>query len=218
MRQQNYLTQYAQMRASGEITAEIEIASVVQAGIKEFGKDKKAEPPKMDFKDIDALLRLRPTVVLNNVGEEPIEAIRVVTNLFQIGLPTQPGDKAIFHPMLREEERDDIMLPEQWLPGKSVGISLVKGILGQMVQIQSKEKHAKHFAWMQVRVSGKITNSTVFGRGGEGRVILCLVQWTPSGFPEGKAREVLSGYQSTAVFGPRAPILIPRKGDKPGKK
>jgi hypothetical protein len=112
--------------------------------------------------------------------------------------------------VLREEEREDIVLSQLWLPDTSVQISLAKGILAQMLQIQGKEKpNAMRRVTMQVRVSGKISGSSVFSKGDE-RLIAFHVWWMPSGFPEAKCREVLDGYQSKVSFGPKRPVSIRR--------
>jgi len=184
---------------------------------KDFGKDMRIAAfggtDKPYYKDIDTFVKFRPTLVLNNVGEEPIEAIRIVTSRVyaQIDMPNQPRDKDEFGLVLREEEREDITLAQQWLPETSVQISLLKGILGQMVQIQSREKqNAMHQALMQVQISARITGSNVFGRGDD-RKIACFVWWMPSGFSDDKCREVLNGYQPAVSFGPKQPPSIRKK-------
>lgn len=228
LKRQNDWTEYNSLRAAGAVTAQVEIAGIVASPksvpkeliVNDRGaKDEKGKfVLRPHFKDLDTLLRGKPVIVLNNVGEEPIEAIRIVTRLhtFEYEVLDRAVPKDDFGSVIREEEREDFTLRQQWLPESSVRLSLVKGLLAQMMQIQNTgNENLVLKAILQVHVSAKISGGTIFGGNTDRQYIACRVSWLPSGFPTNRCREILDGYQSRVVFGKRYEPKQARQVDNP---
>jgi len=197
-------------RSTGRLTAEIEYASYNLTPDK-FGKEMRTRAFGRDnmpyLKDVETLLRHRPSVFINNVGEEPIEAIKIVTRLaenisidspdpLQLRLDDELGI------VLREEEKEEIVLTKLWVPETAIYVPLVKGMLLQMLQIQSKKlPNAMHKVHFTITISAKITGSTVYSSGPVN--IYPMVWWMPTGFPIDKCQGILKDYQATIDFGPK---------------
>jgi hypothetical protein len=166
LRRQNDLTERNQKRQTGEVAAKMQLAECNPAMqhyidhemyIKAFG----SYAPY--YKDVERFLLLTPKLIMNNDGDEPIEAVRLVTRCVRVELDSDKNVQPVNTVWLREEDREEIVLPQQWLPNTAVEVSLVKGILAQMVQIQGLQKpDVLHRAVFVVFVHGKLTNATIF--------------------------------------------------------
>ena len=209
-------------RATGKVAPKVEFAEFWPLPT-DFRDDQKVEfadtkEKRPYYKDANALVLLAPMLTMNNVGEEPIDAVRIET-AFREGMIDSRGEKfdsanppadwykADTPVILRKTEKDEHILTKQWKPGDSIQISLLKGMLGQMAQVQSKVRTNRvHYARLEFSVSARLTGSTAFHS--DGNKGWYMVAWLPSGFPEEECKRILDNYQPRISFGAKVPRRI----------
>jgi hypothetical protein len=211
LKRQNNIAEYVQLRQTGAITPQIELAAA-GPGPEHFGKHMRTNafgvPDWPYYKDLEAFISLPPKLAMNNIGDEPIEAIRLATTCFHFELDGKEK-KVIPRPTvvvpLREEEREEIALTEQWPTNSSIQVAAPRGVLAQMLQFSTVgDPDAVHKAMMQIQIAAKITGGPSFMKlSDERRYVWLIVSWTPRGFPQDKCREFLNSYQPRIRYGPK---------------
>jgi hypothetical protein len=206
----------AQERATGKISAKIKCAEY-RPGPDDFPKEMRTEAFGWNqpyYKDIESFLTYAPRLWINNIGDEPIDAIKITTSMTRSTIDMPKQSKVEQGILVREEEREEIPLNQHLRPGRAIQVSLLKGLLGQMIQKPTEETSSvMHYAELRVTISGRLAGSAVFGSDST-EVIVCVVVWIPSGFPDEKCQDVLKDYQTFIDHGPERPILIGKKKTK----
>jgi hypothetical protein len=134
------LTQMAQDRATGKIKAKFEFVGVGNTDEKSlapFYKKSKLGFETVYIDDVEHLIKWNPFIEIKNTGEEVIDGIRVEVR-FTSGMVVTP--KAAPTPYVLNEAIDlDLTLKEKVHPGQTAKVSMMKPLLGQMVQAQTQE-------------------------------------------------------------------------------
>ena len=161
------------------------------------------------YADSAALLTRPPTIYLNNIGEESIEAVRVEVSFIggtidyrldgvaRTNPPVPPVDwfKNDTPIILKAADRSDHILSELWRPGQSLAIPLVKEVLSQATQAQSKNRIDRtHYARLDVAVSCRIAGSNYFHR--DKSSVSVLVAWKPRGFGDEETKRISTSYEA----------------------
>lgn len=183
-----------------------------------FNTDKKVP----FFRNPTDLVINGPLVWLNNIGDDPIETIRLETSWREgvmdtrnLGLDLDNPPKEWFKNevpvVLKKTEREEFTPSKNWGPGKAVEISVMKGILSQMAQAQSKKYLDRmQYARIEFGITAKLAGSSIFSS--EEVRISWMVAWLPSAFTEDEVKRVLDNYQKGVIVSDKRPIRkeIPR--------
>ncbi len=148
------------------------------------------------------LKSLNPHVVVTNIGKEPIEAVRIESKAVLIGFsdPERGNDKwgVIKSWALKRPELDDIPLPKKLMPGKSMKIPLVTGLVAQMIKnTGSGYRDRLHYGVMEVRCFSKLVGASSFDEGEGNPMIPIKVAWIPNNFTDDKCKELFQGSKPT---------------------
>jgi hypothetical protein len=152
--------------------------------------------PELTLGEVDDCFRWNPRVSLKNVGDEPISEIRLETRLsFSfIDMQGEPEERQR-RPTpwaLEDATRDDYVLGEKLLPGKTVTVSITKGLLKQMIQLQANDRADRwHYGAFEIRCMAKLVNGVAFDSAEGDSRYRVKFRWQPKGFPEDKCKEVL---------------------------
>jgi hypothetical protein len=147
-------------RAAGRIRAKLEIVGALPA--QEDIPPQLLEvsdifdAPELTLHEVDDFFRLNPIALLKNAGEEPISEIRLETRLESsfIDMRGDPMERQMRPTPWAFEDatREDYVLGEKLMPGKSVAVSITKGLLKQMVQLQANDRPERwHYAQFEIR-------------------------------------------------------------------
>jgi hypothetical protein len=156
------------------------------------------------FHDIDALLSLNPSVIVRNIGQEPVGTLKIETH-FHFGFidttdlpPDEQRNKTPW--VLRQVEKEEYPLSEKLMPGQEVRVSIVRGLTGQMVQAQAvdQRKVSDHFGVFEINCYGKIVGGVIFDPAKE--PIAMAFAWKPTGFPEDRCQKVVETMQPQTEF------------------
>ncbi len=169
------------------------------------------ETPELTLHEPDDFFRLRPLVVLKNVGDEPISEIRLETRLAMSFIDARgvAMDQVRPTPWAYEDAtRDEYVLGEKLMPGKSVAVSITKGLLKQMIQLQANDQPDKwHYAQFDIQCMAKLVNGVAFdGAEEEGRYRVKF-RWKPAGFPEDKCKAMLEKLKHVPIIEKDEPRL-----------
>lgn len=162
--------------ATGKRTAKLEYASFTPA-FSGYPKSDYFEVAgtKLTFpfyRDAVSFVTRPPAITVNNVGDEPIDAIKVEISFlggmindsaskFDVRKPPKDWHKEVTPIILRKVHREEHVLVKQWLPRQSLRISLVKGVLDQITQVQSKSLASHHhMADLEIGISARLAGST----------------------------------------------------------
>ncbi|HYT88225.1 MAG TPA: hypothetical protein VEL76_05865, partial [Gemmataceae bacterium] len=151
---------------------------------------------------VEDFLRLNPRVVVKNVGDEPIDGLRVETKsvfsfIDMIGQP-EARQKAPTPWVLDEVAREDYLLGEKLMPGKIATINITKGLLAQMVQLQARDREDRpHYARFQIRCMAKLVGATAYDGVADQKAMSVRVVWLPKGFQEPSCKKLLAEFRPT---------------------
>lgn len=163
------------------------------------------------FRNANSMVMRAPALYFNNVGEAPIDRIRVEVSfvsgladrVFQKDeLKNPPADwyKNDTPVLLRSVHREEYELSRPWNPGEGLRIVILKGVLDQISQVQSRTAKDKlHHAELAVEVSARLAGSPIFS-GSSDMPIHFFVTWLPTGFTDDECKRVLDGYIPVHLF------------------
>jgi hypothetical protein len=185
-------------RASGKIRAKLSVRFVPEQSKvpAPYHKKNKFLQDAIAFKDLNSLQWLNPCVIIKNTGDEPIDAIRVKTRFVGgfIDVIDAPPDvqRGKTPYVVRQAEDEEYILSEKLMPGKEARVSIVKGLVGQMVQAQATDQRITrdHYGSFQITCYGRIVGGPGFD-GAEAPIGIMFI-WVPKGFPEGECKKVLT--------------------------
>jgi hypothetical protein len=196
-------------RQSGRVVAKLQIVGVhPKAGefpelLEPFLKQM-PETKSYCVREPGQLLFLNPRIIVKNIGEEPIDSIRVETKFVWglIDAIDKPVDQTrIKDPfVLRQAERDTYDLSRKFKKGEMLVMPFAKGLLGQMIQAQNPAKGEwKHSGRFEVRCFARMVGSTSFDGGDTDEFAQVTFWWYPNGFPEDKVKAMIEKMQPEAV-------------------
>jgi hypothetical protein len=108
---------------------------------------------------------------------------------------------------LRKVEKEEHALAQQWKPGQSLKIPILKGVLGQLREFQSRNATDRvHIAHLEISVSARLTGSTAYDS--DGAKLMYRVVWLPKGFSDDECKRVFDNYQPKLEYGPLLPDKI----------
>ncbi|MBA4020274.1 MAG: hypothetical protein C0483_24195 [Pirellula sp.] len=157
----------------------------------------------LTLSDVDDFFRLNPRLLFKNVGDEPIGDIRLETRLGfsfidMIGEPEERQRKPT--PWAYEDAtRDDYVLGEKLFPEHIVEVSIVRGLLDQMTQLQATDRADRwHYGQFDIRCMGKLVNGGGFDSTDYSQASVNF-RWKPAGFPQDKCKKVLEKLRHVPV-------------------
>jgi hypothetical protein len=185
-------------RASGQIVAKLKMV-----GIRPNDRDiPSAYRTKGDlfhnevhFNDLDQILAVNPTIVVENNGSEPIDALRVEVQETDgmIDGRDLPAELATAKTpwVTRQSEVAEYPLNEKLTRGMKASVTIVPGLIGQMSQSQAKDGRntRDHFGRFKVTVFGRIVGGTTYDRTDVEMGVQFV--WMPKGFPEDKCKNIV---------------------------
>jgi len=162
------------------------------------------DAPGLTLHEPDDFFRLSPQVVIKNTGDEPISEVRIETRLgFSfIDMREQPAERQRqLTPWGFEDAiREDYVLSEKLLPGKSVAVSITKGLLRQMIQLQANDRGDRwHYGRFDIRCMAKLVNGAAFDAPEDDGGIRINYRWKPKDFPEDKCKAMIEKLKHTPV-------------------
>jgi len=172
------------------------------------------------YRNANSMVVMAPAIYFNNVGVEPIDAVRVevsfvggiVDRMFEMfDLLNSPKEwyKNETPVIIRAVHREETILPRPWQPNEALRLVILKGVLDQITQVQSKTHADKmHLAELSILVSARIAGSNIFS-GTTPEPMLYKVAWKPSGFPDDEVKRLKESYVGVQLFGEMRKPIIP---------
>ncbi|VTS03318.1 hypothetical protein [Tuwongella immobilis] len=168
----------------------------------------------------DSLIKMSlktPMLYINNTGDYPIDSIKLETRFlegilngkldFDFNNPPSDWHKSLTPVILKRVEKEEIQLPQLWKPGTGIQIPIMKGLIGQMMRVQSKTlKDTSHLGLFEISVFLRCAGSSVYHYSGQVLKYPCI--WKPSGFSEIECQNFLETYQEKIEFGPIVPVNL----------
>jgi hypothetical protein len=209
---------YTRERAAGRLPARLELvgsrpdSNTLQPELRKriFGSDYTT----MFFGAPTDVVNLNERVVLRNVGDEPIEAIRVTVS-YVGGFNEKDAFKVVGldqPPIVTEQQvhKEDHILDQKVNKGEFALIPLTKGMLHQMLQAQKGQaKGVERYGVFLVRCSAKIVGASSFDGTYDDKELTLRLLWLPSGFDEEQCTKIIERFQ------PRIEIM--KDGSKPAE-
>jgi len=151
--------------------------------------------PVLTLSNVDDFFRLHQRVVFRNIGDEPIGEIRLETRLgFSfIDMVGEPEERMRMPTPWAYEDttREDYVLGEKLFPQHFVEVSIVKGLLKQMSQLQAADRADRwHYGRFDIQCMAKLVNGVGFDSTNYSKFVVNF-RWKPAGFPEERCKEVL---------------------------
>lgn len=207
---QSSVAQKALDRASGKVNAKLELVGMTPkmedippALIEKFAEQ--GNIGGITLRSLDDLIALNPTVILKNVGDEPVETLRVETRFVTgaidtIGLPAEKQrEKTPW--VLKQLEQEDYPLSQKLENNQTAKIPFMRGLLGQMMQAQSEgQRDRKHLGKFEIRCYGKIVGGPTFDAAEAKEPLVLSFIWIPNGFPKEKCKEVIEGMKPAVLI------------------
>lgn len=147
------------------------------------------------FETVDRLLANNPTIILKNTGSGSIDAVRVEVAFIE-GLIDS----------VDQRPQDDATRPTPWVlapemieytpagkvePGQEAEISLVRGLICQMLQAQAEDRSDRlHVGKFRVRCFARATGATAFDVARSEATLYLRFAWLPDGFPRARCQEL----------------------------
>jgi hypothetical protein len=153
------------------------------------------------FTDLDNLLWTNPSIYFKNTGGEPIDTVRVETRFTQgmidaIDLPEEVQRRKTPW-VMKQAEVEEYHLGEKMKHGQLGSVSMVRGLVAQLVQAQATDERAErdHFGMFEVTVSARHVGATAFDVAvGENPLKIKFI-WLPKGFSETRCKKLLADMQ-----------------------
>jgi hypothetical protein len=198
-------------RAVGNIRAKLELVESLP-GPRDVPPDLQKVSPitgqnELTLGQVEDFLRVNPRVVVKNVGDEPIDGIRVETRavfsfIDMVGQP-EARQKAPVPWVLDEVAREDYLLGEKLMPGKVAEIRITKGLLSQMAQLQARDREDRlHYARFQVRCMAKLVGGTAYDGAKDQKAFSFRIVWLPKGFSDAKCKKILEEFKPAPYVEP----------------
>lgn len=149
----------------------------------------------------DKLVQLNHRIVLRNVGDEPVEAVRVTVaydrgfgeaDKFRV-VGTEGGNAPILTEQVHREEHT---LDQKINKNEVVVIPLTRGLLHQMLQGQRGQlPDSDRYGEFVVRCYGRIVGGTSFDGLADEKYLRIRLLWLPKGFPEERVAKTVEGFK-----------------------
>jgi hypothetical protein len=149
----------------------------------------------------EKLISLNHRIVLRNVGEEPIEAIKV-TVAYDRGFTAKDmfnliGGDGTNDPVITEQLHKEEVVLDQKLSNNEVAIiPLTKGLLHQMLQGQrGQTPDAERYGEFVVKSYARIAGSSSFDGLVDEKYLRVRLLWMPKGFAEEKVGKMIESFK-----------------------
>lgn len=157
----------------------------IRVNLVEVNKDGTAG---VKLKNVDGLKSYNPRVFVKNVGDEPVDAIRVAAKVLVVG--AKVNDEKAKSEMTAltswwhdRTETVDYPLPRKLFKDEVASIPLFKPVLGQLMFIQlSQPQSGDHYGLFQFRYFGKLVGAQAYDPMPDGSETMMQFSWTPSTF------------------------------------
>jgi hypothetical protein len=199
-------------RQAGKIPAKLEV-------IRPTNTPKDQVPPDQRFKIADAqggarfsaldqLVLFSPAVEFRNTGDEPIEAIQIEVRCIRSTVDRKgvAPDTSPFNYILKQGDRQTHTLHRILRPGEKAGVSILKGVLTQLVQAQPPEDQLQTrvvSGWFLVTVSARLVGVPAFNAAEGKNPYVFELNWVPSGFPAEQVKKVADSLESQVIVQPK---------------
>ena len=202
------LAQKAQDRASGKIRAKIEFVGIGNTDEKTLARFVKKSSLGFEaayLEDAKRLIQWNPYVEIKNTGDEIIDGMRVQVR-FTNGVIISKKGVVPKHPPYVLNGTTDLALPlkEKLRPGQKATVSLMKPLLGQLLQAQAPDQsEQEHIGSFEVTVYCKVAGGTTASDRPEPYKSATLhFIWLPKGFTKEACKNVLDSNPSVTIMGP----------------
>jgi hypothetical protein len=163
----------------------------------------------------EKMIALNHRIVLRNVGDEPIEAIRITVaydrgftakDMFNLIGRDGPNDPIITEQLHKEE----VTLDQKLTKNEVVIVPLTKGLLHQMLQGQrGQTPDAERYGEFVVKSYGRIVGSSSYDGLLDEKYLRVRLLWMPKGFAEERVAKMVESFK------PRIEIM--KAAEKPKK-
>ncbi len=208
---QTELTEKAYGRQTGRITANVVAVDYTpkhDAFPTEVLKTLPGEPPEAKPVVIidtpDRFLDLPFTLTVKNLGEEPVDAIRVEVRAVWDRRVDQALTKTRHFEArdigLKQVSGFDYSLSQKLVQGHSATVALSRGLLEQMIEVQpSSYPGDLAFGAFEVTAYGRLVGATTFDRGTPMNYVRFAYYWRISGFDKSACEKVVAKMQDAPV-------------------
>lgn len=202
------LSQKTYDRAAGRVGAKF-VVERVEPTFDDVPRDLKVRSPlkteEVRLGSLADLRRVNVRVILRNVGDEAIEALRVETKLSLVAFHVPNlGEKewvALRPWVLKNADRDDIAPGRKIMPGQRVAVQIARGLLPQLLHAQSNGPRDKdHFGQCEIRFYGRLVGTSGFDDAERQAVVMMNFIWDPRGFPAEECKKFLADTQTEVQF------------------
>jgi len=152
------------------------------------------------FRNVKMLADLNTRIVLKNIGEEPVDTIRVtVTYRKESGFSLadkvkRPDDLG---PISTEQvHRDDHVLDKKMNKGDVAIIPVTKGLLSQMLQAQKGQKiPGERYGEFGIQCYGKPVGATSFDDLSDEKMVTLRALWWPTNFDTAECKKIIEEFR-----------------------
>jgi hypothetical protein len=145
-------------------------------------------------KNFQDLVRLDPRIAVKNIGDEPVEAMRVEVRFVKGQILLFKGKDnpslEINHRVLKQNATDDYVLSGKLMKGDEAAVSTIRGLAEQILDSQDPghlDKPQK--ALFEITCYGRLVGGTGFDEAEPQKGIYMWLAWEPPGFPPEETRK-----------------------------
>jgi hypothetical protein len=188
-------------RAAGKVKASFVVEKITMAAgeiPKEFIVHSRfSNGQQLRLTSLEQMRNLSPYITVRNIGEEPIDEIRLAVDLFSHHLPANDDDLKrwdVLIPLrIHYGDKEDIQLGRKLLPGHAATISLPRYLVPSMLKFQSNARGSNcNQGMFSVSCYAKILGTTAFDDAEKNGRTSFECEWEPKGFSEEKCKKFIA--------------------------
>lgn len=204
---QAWMARQTQDRASGKIKAKFEFVQVGNTDERSLAplyKKSSLGFEAVTLDDVKQFLNWNPYVEVKNTGDEVIDGLRVEVR-FTSGMIVHK-EVHILKPtpyVLDETSELDLPLKEKLHPGQTATVSIIKPLVGQLVQAQAEDRsELEHIGHFEIRVYAKPAGGpNVMDRPEPFKSARLHLIWFPKGFTKDACKGILESHPHVQITG-----------------
>ena len=202
------LAQKVQDRAAGKVATKFEfigVGNTDEKSLAPFYKKSSLGVEGVFLQDVKQMIHCNPYVEVKNTGDEIIDGLRVEVRFSSGMIVIDKMQDAKPTPYVLSGATDlDLPLKEKLRPGQKATVSIMKPILGQLLQEQAQDRgELEHVGHFEVTVYCKAPGGTTAGDRPEPYKFATLhFIWLPKGFTKEACKDILDSQPQVMINGP----------------
>jgi hypothetical protein len=167
--------------------------------------------PTFILRSPDSIAKINPQIHMQNVGDEPIEAVKVETRLVMLTHKDKDGKWwSARQDELQQFNQLEPLLVKKIQPNDINYVPFGRGIVSLLkdAPVRGREDQ-EHFAQIEVRLFGRLVQAAGFDEAQDPAVQFLYYSWTPKDFREADCKAFLDKYNPSVTRGGRSGNMLP---------